>query len=98
MTELIRTTHLQAHDATRTSDDDPILVCTFGIQVSAVDDMARDLYFQRKGGTDSLWMEAEPRYRSESITAPTHGSKKAPASGCSRHTFESHSGMSQSPG
>ena len=36
MTELIRTTHLQAHDATRTSDDDPILVCTLGIRVSAV--------------------------------------------------------------
>ncbi len=86
MTELTRTNQVQEHAATQTPDDDPILVCTFGIQVSALDEMASDLYFQRKGGTDSLWMEAEPRYRSESITAPTHGSKK---SACKR-LFKAH--------
>ena len=36
MTELIRTTQVQQHDATRTSDDDPVLACTLGIRVSAV--------------------------------------------------------------
>jgi hypothetical protein len=36
MTELVRTTHVQAHDATRTSDDDRVLACTLGIRVSAV--------------------------------------------------------------
>ena len=77
MTELIRSNKVQEYAATQTADDDPILVCTFAIQVSARDEMASDLYFQRKAGTDSLWMEAEPRYRSESITAPTHGSKKS---------------------
>jgi hypothetical protein len=87
MTELIQTSQVQEHGATRIPDDDePVLVCTFGIQVSAVDDMEADLYFQRKAGSDSLWMEAEPRYRSESITAPTHGSVK---SACKR-LFKAH--------
>jgi len=87
MTELIQTSQVQEHGATRIPDDDePVLACTFGIQVSAVDDMESDLYFQRKEGTDSLWMEAEPRYRSESITAPTHGSAK---NACKR-LFKAH--------
>jgi hypothetical protein len=92
MTELIQTSPVQEHGATRIpDDDDPVLACTFGIQVSAVDDMASDLYFQRKEGTDSMWMEAEPRYRSESITAPTHGSAK---SACKR-LFKAHIRKSQ---
>ena len=91
MTELIQTNQVQEHAATQTADDDPILVCTFAILVSALDEMASDLYFQRKGGTDSLWMEAEPRYRSELITAPTQGSKK---SACKR-LFKAHIQKSQ---
>ena len=93
MTELIQTSQVQEHGATciPDDDDDPVLACTFGIQVSAVDDMKSDLYFQRKEGTDSMWMEAEPRYRSESITAPTHGSAK---SACKR-LFKAHIRKSQ---
>ena len=85
MSDLTQISGVIQNDGNPIPDHGPALACTFGLWIE-VDEMEADLCFQRKEAMDSLWMEAEYGYRSDSVFSQARGSVKEAC----RRLFKAH--------